>query len=408
MVYLNGAIEPILPRPWLTKDSTLVPAETLLRPSTETSDFQLQTVSDRRADVDAKTARVAALLQAVGCEGLLLFEPENLAWLSSGATIRGLPDPAAAPAVYCNGEGRWLIARNLDSQRLFDEELDGLGFQLKEWPWHWGQEQLLADLCQNRRVASDRPFDGCHVVADPIRRLRRELSLYEQACLLTLGLTLSHALEATCRDLEVNDTEREAAGRIGHRLMHRGALPVYVGAAADGRSRAYKRFGFTSTSIRRYVVLTATARKYGLCATASRAVSFGEPDADFQKEHNAVCRVSASFLASTWPDAVPREILTAGRRIYLISGFEHEWLLAPQGWLTGRAPVEETLTPQTEELFQAGWAVTWSPSAGAASGCDTFLITDKGPTEMTPSEAWPLKRIKIQGAEFTRPDVLQR
>ncbi len=149
----------------------------------------------------------AALLQAVGCEGLLLFEPENLAWLSSGATVRGLPDPASAPALYCNGEGRWLIARNVDSQRLFDEELDGLGFQLKEWPWHWGQEQLLADLCQNRRVASDRLFDGCHIVADEIRRLRRELSLYEQACLLTLGQTLSHALEATCRDLEVNDTE---------------------------------------------------------------------------------------------------------------------------------------------------------------------------------------------------------
>ena len=131
-------------------------------------------------------------------------------------------------------------------------------------------------------------------------------------------------------------------------------------------------------------------------------------DAEFQKEQNAICRVSASFLASTWPDAVPREILTAGRRIYLISGYEHEWLLAPQGWLTGRAPVEEMLTPQTEQLFQAGEAVTWSPSTGAASGCDTFLITDKGPREMTPSEAWPLKLIKIQGAEFTRPDVLQR
>ncbi len=408
MVYLYWTIKPALPRPWLTKDSTLVPAETLLRPSTESSDFQLQTVSDRRADVDAKTGRAAALLQAVGCEGLLLFEPENIAWLTSGATVRGLPDPASAPAVYCNGDGRWLIARNVDSQRLFDEELDGLGFQLKEWPWHWGQEQLLADLCQNRRVASDRPFDGCHVVADEMRRLRRNLSLYEQACLFAIGQVLGHALEATCRDLEINDTEREAAGRIAHRLIHRGALPVYVGVAADGRSRAYRRFGFTSIPIRRYVVLTAAARKYGLCATASRAVSFGAPEADFQKEHNAVCRVSASFLASTWPDAVPREILTAGRRIYQISGFEHEWLLSPQGWLTGRAPVEETLTPHMEELFQAGWAVTWSPSAGAASGCDTFLITEQGPKEITPSDAWPLKRIRIQGAEFTRPDVLQR
>ncbi len=385
-----------------------MPAEPLLRPPSEAGEFQLPPVSDRRADVDQKTARVGELLKAVECDGLLLFEPENLAWLTSGGTARGVPDPASAPAAYCNGEQRWLIAGNADSQRLFDEEIDGLGFQLKEWPWHWGRDRLVTDLCQNRRVASDRPVGDFRVVADEMRLLRRSLSVYEQACLLTLGQILSHALEATCRHLPANETEREAAGQIAHRLMHRGVLPAHVGVAADGRSRLYRQFGFTIAPIRRYAVMTASARKYGLCAAASRSVSFGPVDEEFQKEHNAVCRVGASYLASTWPDAVPREILTAGRRIYLISGFEHEWMQAPQGWLTGRAPVESLLTPQTEELFHPGWAVTWSANAGAASGIDTFLITEQGPKDMTPPEAWPLKRIRIQGAEFVRPDVLVR
>ncbi len=385
-----------------------MPAETLLRAPTESSEFQLRTVSDRRADVDLKTAHVGDLLQTIDCEGLFLFEPENLAWLTSGATFRGLPDPASTPAAYCNGDQRWLIAANTDSQRLFDEEIDGLGFQLKEWPWHWGRDRLLTELCHGRRAASDRPFGECRVVADEMHRLRRSLTVYEQACLLTLGETLSHALEATCRSIAAGDTERETAGQIAHRLVHRGVLPLHVGVAADGRSRLYRQFGFTSTPIRRYAVLTAAARKYGLCAAASRSLSFGPVDEAFQKEHNAVCRVSASYLASTWPDAVPREVLTAGRRIYLISGFEHEWMQAPQGWLTGRAAVELLLTPQTEELFHPGWAVTWAANAGAASGLDTFLITEQGPKDMTPPEAWPLKRIRIQGAEFVRPDVLVR
>ncbi|HVS38573.1 MAG TPA: hypothetical protein VMS17_23660 [Gemmataceae bacterium] len=383
-------------------------AETLLQPLTESGDVQLPTISDRRADVEQKTARIGALLQSVGCEGLVLFEPENLAWLTSGGASRGVPDSAAAPAVYCNGEQRWLIASNADSQRFFDEEIDSLGFQLKEWPWHWGRERLLTELCRSRRVASDRAVGAYHVVADELRQLRRILTPYEQACLLTLGQTLSHALEATCRHLAVNETEREAAGQISHRLMHRGAVPVHVGVAADGRSRLYRHFGFTSTPIRRYAVLTAVARKYGLYAAASRSMSFGPVDGEFQKEQNAVCRVSASYLASTWPDAMPREILTAGRRIYLISGYEHEWMQAPQGWLTGRVAVEQMLTPQTEELFHPGYAVAWAANAGAASGLDTFLITEQGPKDMTPPEAWPLKRIRIQGAEFVRPDVLQR
>src|SRR5207237_10361267 len=119
--------------------------------------------------------------------------------------------------------------------------------------------------------------------------------------------------------------------------------------------------------------------KDGLTAMAWRALCFGDAPAEVRQDHNAVCRVSASYLASTWPEAVPREILTAGRRIYLVSGYEHEWALSQQGHVTGRASVELPITTKTEDIFLTGWAVTWHASAGSASSCDTFLVTDKGP-----------------------------
>jgi hypothetical protein len=387
---------------------TGVTPESIVRPAPPGADVSIDVGSDRRLDIDTKMGRVAALLQAVGCEGLLLLEPENIAWLTSGATRRGCLDADSAPGVYCSGDARWLLASNADSQRTFDEEIDGLGFQLKEWPWHWGRAQFLADLCANRKVACDRPLGETVPVADQLRALRRVLSPYERACLLALGQTLGHALEATARTLQVGDTEREVAGQLAHRLMHRGVQPLQVGVAADGRSRDYRRFGFTPAPVKHYAVLHVTGRKYGLTATASRTVCFGEVPADLRQDQNAVCRVSASYVASTWTDAVPREILLAGRRIYLISGYEHEWLLCPQGHLTGRAAVEMALTPQTDDLFQSGCAVTWHASAGAACSCDTFLVTDQGPKLVTPTEIWPLKRIRIQGAECVRPDVLQR
>jgi hypothetical protein len=389
-----------------------VTPDTLLRPLTEGAEINLSIGSDRRADIEAKQGRVAALLPEVGCEGLLLLEPENVAWMTSGVTARGVLDPALGPAVYCTAEGRWLIASNVDSQRLFDEEVDGLGFQLKEWPWHWGREQFLTELCQGRKVACDRPLPGASaeagVVAERLRKHRRQLTDYEQACLLALGQLLSHALEATCRTVAQGETEREAAGQLAHRLLHRGVSVLHVGVAADGRSRVYRQHGFTPAPITQYAVLSATAQKYGLVASASRTMCFGEVPEDLRQDVNAVCRVSACYLASTWSDAVPREILLAGRRIYLISGYEHEWLLSPQGHLTGRVPVEMSFTPQTTDLLQSGWAVTWRASAGAACSCDTFLVTDQGPKLLTPAEVWPLKRIRIQGAECVRPDVLQR
>jgi Xaa-Pro aminopeptidase len=384
-------------------ETTLIPPAPSPADSTDPD-----TSIDRRADIDGKTALVASLLRETGCDGLLLLDQENFAWLTSGATARGVLDPRELPAAYCNGEQRWVLCSNVDTQRLFDEEVDGLGFQLKEWPYHWGRDQLLADLCQGRRVACDVPLGDCVNVTDRLQLLRLRLTSYEQACLGALGGLLAHALEATCRTMERGLIEREIAAQISHRMLHRGVQVLQIGVAAEGRGRLYRQPGFTSVPLQHYGVLSATGRKYGLCASAARAVSFGPPGDDIQKEHNTVCKVSATYLASTWPDAVPREILLAGRRIYLLSGFEHEWMLAPQGALTGRSPVELPLLPTTNDLFQAGWTVSWRASAGAALSWDTFVITEQGPRSITPTEIWPLKRIRVQGTEFVRPDILQR
>jgi Xaa-Pro aminopeptidase len=371
-------------------------------------EVSLTTPTDRRLDVEGKQARVAGLLQESGCDGLLCLDPANFSWLTSGGMARGSIDPTAAPALYFTNEGRWLLSANVDTQRLFDEELDGLGFQLKEWPWPWGRDQLLGDLCVGRKVACDVNFGDAVAVGNRLRLMRCKLSAYEQACYRALGQVLGHALEATCRSLNPNDTEREAAGMLSHRLVHRGAYPLHVSAMADGRAALYRQGGFTPAPIKAYCMLTAAAQKYGLCALASRSFCFGEPPANYRAEHDAACRVAATYTASSWPDAVPSQVFATALRVYALTGAEHEWRLCPQGHVTARNLVEFPLFPDSSELFQVNWAVTWRASIGAAVSCDTFLITEDGPRTISVSENWPLKRIRVQGAEFVRPDLLVR
>jgi Xaa-Pro aminopeptidase len=383
-------------------------AEKVILSSASNPDVSIDAGSDRRADIEAKQSWVANLLRQVGCEWLLVLEPENFAWLTSGGAARGVADGHDLPLLFFNAEQRWVLSGNFDSQRLFDEELDSLGFQLKEWPWHWGRDQLLADLCQKRRVACDRPFGECKVVGDQLRKQRRTLTAYEQACFRALGHIISHALEATCRGMATGETEREIAGQLGHRILHRGAFPVVINVAADDRGRNYRLCGYTSASITNHCLVGLTARKYGLCATASRSVSFGPLSDSLRKEYEAACRVSATYAASTWPDAVPAEILNSGRRIYQHTGFEHEWRQCPQGHVTGRGCVELALTPKTTELLQGEWGVTWRASIGGAASCDTYLVNEKGPELITSPQVWPLRRIRFQGVEFLRPYPLER
>jgi len=127
-------------------------------------------------------------------------------------SARGIIDQEAMPALYCSAEGRWVLCSNVDSQRLFDEEIDSMGFQLKEWNWHQGRAELLDDLCQGRKVASDVPLGACQVVGARLQKMRLQLTDYERACYRALGQIVSHALEATGRTIAQGETEREVAG----------------------------------------------------------------------------------------------------------------------------------------------------------------------------------------------------
>jgi Xaa-Pro aminopeptidase len=364
--------------------------------------------SDRRADVDAKQAQMAELLTRTGCEGLLVLDQANLAWLSAGGAARSVLDPEELPVLYFTPGQRWLIVCNVDSQRMFDEELDQLGFLLKEWPWTWRREQVLADLCMGRRLAADAPFPEAQLVSEQLRGLRRVQSAYERACCRLLGQIVSHAVEATCRGASLGDTERELAGQVGHRLLRRGALPVAISVTADGRARTYRRHGFTSAPIQTSATLSVTARKYGLHATCSRTFSFGPAEETLKKEHLTACRVAATYAAGSWPNAMPKELLGAARRIYNSQGFEHEWQLAPQGFVTGRAPVEKPLEPELGDLLAANWAVTWTPTVGAAACWNTYLLLENGPLLLTPTENWPLVGVRISGQQVDCPNILEK
>jgi hypothetical protein len=372
------------------------------------ADIGLLAPMDRRSDVEIKQGRIAALLQETGCDGLLVLHPDNFSWLTGGGTARGILDPDTLPGLFLTADARWLLCSNADSQRIFDEEIDGLGFQLKEWPWHLDRAGLVADLCQGRNVAADVPLEGCKLVASQLQVARRDLTDYQIACYRMLGQTLSHAIEATGRTMSQGETEREVAGQISHRLLHRGVHPLLISVTGDGRGRMYRQPAFTSAPVTRTCVMTVAGRKYGLCARASRVIAFGQPDANFRRDHDSACKISATYVAGSWPDSVPRQILLTGQRIYQLTGVEHEFYLAPQGHLTGHAPVELAMSLADEGLLQARWAITWCVSVGAAVSCDTFLISEEGPRAITAAENWPLKRIRIQGAEFVRPDALIR
>jgi Xaa-Pro aminopeptidase len=362
----------------------------------------------RRADIDAKQALVADVLEKMDCEAVVLLMPAHVAWFTAGMNVRGLIADSERPGVYTNGRQRWLLSSSVDAQRLFDEELDQLGFQLKEWAWLAGRSELLFNITLGRKVAADRPFPNVPMANDKLRPLLRVLSAYEQERYRELGAAVTHAVEAIARALEPGETEEETAGQLGYRMLHHGIEPTALSVTADGRGAKFRRAGFTSAPITRTCVLQATGQRDGLYVTAARSVSFGPPPDEFRTAHDFAVRVAAVYRSYTVAHATLAPLADVASMVLSGTPFEFDARLSQPGYGAGRFPAEELRRAGQDEPLSVGQAVVWQPRVGPAACADTVLVTATGAEAITPPIDWPFKRVTVRGTTSDVPDLLIR
>ncbi|MGL4421522.1 MAG: hypothetical protein ACRCZF_12705, partial [Gemmataceae bacterium] len=284
-----------------------------------------EALRQRRADIELKQERVAKILEELGCEGVVLLMPAHVAWFTGGMNVRGLLADSERPGIYTNGRQRWLLSSNIDMQRLFDEELDGLGFQVKEWQWNVGRAVLLGELVAGKKFATDRPFPQMPLINDKLRAELRPLTSFEEMQYRVLGADVAHAVEATARNARPGDTEAELAGHMAHRLVRRGVEVSSVSVVADARAAAFRRTGYTQEQIQRHVTLQATGAREGLYVTAGRSVSWGEPPAPFRTAFDLATKYSAVLRSQTKPGQTVPGAATVAKPLFAKPELEYEW-----------------------------------------------------------------------------------
>jgi hypothetical protein len=373
-----------------------------------TTEMSAMALDVRRLDVDAKQNLVAQLLHDSACDGLLVLHPANFRWLTAGANPVGLYGRDEIPALFFNATQRWLLCSATDSQRFFAEELDGLGFQLKEWHWSASREQLLADLVFGRKVAADQPFRGCKHAGTFFAAERRKLTSYEVDRMIELGKVVAHAVEASARNFTWGDTEEEIAGQLAHRLLRHGAEPVALQVNGDGRGRVYRRRGHHPEQVTKWCVLQATGRQYGLHATAARTVYHGPPEDTWRPDFEFALRLRVVHLAVGRPGELVSASIDAGRAMLRPTPHEHEWRAGPPVCLTGREPSEGVFLPFAQDHWAPGWAAIWQERIGATAVVDTYLLTEGGWKLLTVPTEWPIRRAASTERVFELPDLLLR
>jgi Xaa-Pro aminopeptidase len=390
------------------------------RPSTDTLPVMPDPAADhgdielkrRRDDIELKHQRIRDYLDATDQDAVVLGRADSVAWFTSGGDLsQGFASEYSSILLFINRASRAVISDNVQSSRVFEEELAGLGFQLKERPWFDDPLRPVAELCHNKRVATDLAINGCMQwkrEGDPLRDLRRRLTSLERQRLRELGRTITLAVEATCRNFDRGEREADVAGHLAHRLLREGVVPVDLRVASDDRLARYRQPTFKAAPILRRATISVAGRRFGLCASVTRTVSFGPVDPEFYAHHTLAAMVDATCIFFSRPGDTIADVFRRSKRIYEKFNAPHEWTLDYQGSLIGYSPRESLLTPDSTLLLQPDMAICWNPSVGAARSEDTVVVDSRGYEVVTAAQNWPQLEVCVKGFKMTRPGILER
>lgn len=342
-----------------------------------------------------------------GFDALLLQSPEMFRWLTGGAENSRLGLPPFA-ALLITDEARVVLCSQPDAPQLFDRELNGLGFLVKERPWTEGAQTIRQDCIRGRKIGGDVWFPGTENVAEDLVDFRLTLSEIEVAQVRDLGRTVAHAVEATARNMALGDSEFEVAGQLSHRLLRHGVTPVDTQVHGDGRGHRYRNWSGGGDCIEKSCVLSACGRRNGLHVRVARTVCFGEPVAEIQDTFDVASLLQATAINFSMAGWSVKETWQRVERIYEKFGVPDEWRLAEQGELLGYSPNEERISPQCSRTLSANQVVSWHPSVRSSCVCDTILVQGESPEVLTPHENWPTITVRVRDHAIQRPGLLIR
>jgi Xaa-Pro aminopeptidase len=360
--------------------------------------------------MEAKLARLDALLDDRDLAAVWFGRPDTFAWLVGGDTRVDGTAAVGVAAVGYDGDELTVVTNTIEAPRLRAEELPD-DVTVESADWYAGD--LGEAVAERSSTPAAADFDVPGFESVDAGELRQPLVDADIAAYRELGRDTAAAVESVCRELEPGDTERAVAGRLTEALVERSIAAPVVLVGGTERAQQYRHYTPTDARLGAHALVSVTARRAGLHASCTRTVAF-DPPSWLDDRHATAARVETSALAAT------REIGQAGgtaadvfERIqdaYATLDHPDEWREHHQGGAAGYAGREWIATPTLDASVRLPMGYAWNPTVQGAKSEGTVLVTDGGFEPLTTTGEWPTRTVTAIGTdvELERPDILQR
>ncbi|WP_256684428.1 M24 family metallopeptidase [Halococcus qingdaonensis] len=349
-----------------------------------------------------KIARLDEYLAGTDCEAIWFARPSNFAWLTGASNVVDREARVGVAAAGYDGTLHVLTSNN-EAPRFRNEVLDDV--PVGTFPWY---ERSLGEAIAER---SSTPFEADFEVPGAERvaatRLRTPLTDPDIERYRELGAETATVLEDVCRTVGRSDSEREVAARLEEGLFARGIDTPVLLVGGEERAPNYRHFPPTEAEIGGYALVSITAQRDGLHASATRTIALDPPNW-LAARHEAAMQVEATAIAATKrfteEDGTASDVFRAIQDAYAAVDHPEEWARHHQGGATGFAGREWKARPDEEAAIEAPMAYAWNPTVQGAKSEDTVLI-DEGLETLTATGDWPTCEIEVDGETIVRHDL---
>lgn len=342
-------------------------------------------------------------------DGVFFRKRNNFSWITGGkvnhivnTTENGVADLLIFP------DKKYCITSKMESARIHDEELHGLGYEFITPEWYEDQDAAIRKLCEGKKVASDVPFDGFIDFGMELASLRFSLNDEEISRYRWLSQKAAKALESTCREIAPGWTEFEIAAHLGAKVMKDGINPQVILVSTDDRVFKYRHPIPTDKKLEKYVMIVICAEKWGLVANVTRFVHFGDLPKELQENKQKLVLIDVAMNAATRPGAAIKDVLQLGFDTYSEVGHPEDWRFLHQGGPTGYASREFLATPGVEGQVHVNQAFAWNPAIKGIKSEDTIIVGKQENEFLTHTGEWVYIEVDQEGQTYLRPDILVR
>lgn len=362
-----------------------------------------------RNEVEIKQKRLLEYIRENGYEAVIIGRQDNFSWLTCGGTNHVVITSENGACILVIGEkDRFVLANTMDGQRIIDEEMLNMDYELVNIYWYDGSPaKKAAEMLKGRKVLSDIPVEGFDYKPDKYYDMHYPLCDSEVERYRTLGVEVEKVLKSAVDSIRPGMTEKEAAAVLMCGFASNDFTTDVLLMAGGDRIASYRHPIPSGKLIQDVLMIAVAVSKGGLTVPVTRMIFYGStlPE-ELGNKYDALCRIEAEVFSMCTPGRRFSDIFAMQKQRYADYGYPKEWQKHAQGGITGYVINNPSKCLDKAEVIKERQTFNWYITISGAKVEETFLTTSTKKEILTSCGLWPVKEYRAGSECYNLPQIL--